>query len=328
MAFHFAMGDPSELVQIHNVPHYRYLGSANEDIPWDVSHIIVDNSVTIIKKNAFSMCQNIESVIMGDSVRIIEAEAFFKCINLEVIRLSKSLQRIGERAFCGCEELQVFIIPPSVKEIERWILMDCPLLRFLVLPYEINLDHVGEEIIFNTPLCDFARDAGVQYEMDRNGIVTEESNRRFHEWLFCRTEPYESPLHKICYKADVTVQEINDYICENGDESASQMDAMHGITHGMTLLHMLAMNSHAAADVVAGNLLHANMDAVFLRDDEGETPLDYAARYNVPGLLKIIEILCLHRQTTFTKKIIHERGSLYQKKEVERIRKRKISEMV
>ena len=163
---------------------------------------------------------------------------------------------------------------------------------------DINLDHVGEEIIFNTPLCEFGRDAGVQYEMDHDGIVTQESNRRVHEWLFCRTEPCESPLHKMCYKADVSAQEINDYICENGiDESASQMDAMHGITHGMMpLLHMIAMKSHAPANVVAGNLLHANMDADFLRDDERETPLDYAARCNVPGLLKIVEVLWLYRQ--------------------------------
>ena len=60
---------------------------------------------------------------------------------------------------------------------------------------------------------------------------------------------------------------------------------------------MLAMNPHAPADTIAGALFHADMAATFLKDAQGNTPLDYAGKYNVPGLMKLVEALCLHRRS-------------------------------
>ena len=58
---------------------YIYQGLDNEEVPKDVTHVIVDNSVTIIKREAFLECRRLVSVIMGDNVKRIEAGAFHYC---------------------------------------------------------------------------------------------------------------------------------------------------------------------------------------------------------------------------------------------------------
>ena len=68
-----------------------YKGLDNENVPKDVTHVIVDDSVTIIKKGAFYNCEHLVFVIMGDNVKRIRMEAFRSCIVLRFIRLSKAL---------------------------------------------------------------------------------------------------------------------------------------------------------------------------------------------------------------------------------------------
>eukprot|EP00554_Chaetoceros_debilis_P012935 CAMPEP_0194117056 /NCGR_PEP_ID=MMETSP0150-20130528/29531_1 /TAXON_ID=122233 /ORGANISM="Chaetoceros debilis, Strain MM31A-1" /LENGTH=85 /DNA_ID=CAMNT_0038807935 /DNA_START=184 /DNA_END=437 /DNA_ORIENTATION=- len=58
------------------------------------------------------------------------------------------------------------------------------------------------------------------------------------------------------------------------------------------------MNPFAPAEAVAGTIVHDNMDALITTDDHDMTPLDYAMEYNIPGLLRLVEALCLHRQFT------------------------------
>jgi len=53
----------------------------------------------------------------------------------------------------------------------------------------------------------------------------------------------------------------HDYLTENGDDAAIQIDTIHGMTH----LHMLTMNPHAQADAIAA-LFNSNMKAVFCVD--------------------------------------------------------------
>ena len=87
---------------------------------------------------------------------------------------------------------------------------------------------------------------------------------------------------------------ISEYLKTHGNDSARRLD----IIYGMTPLHVLAMNPHASADILSGTLLGASMEAVCYKDRYGKIPLDYACEYNVPGLLKMVEALCLHRQST------------------------------
>ena len=50
---------------------YRGLGHESRAFK-DATHVIVDSSVTVIKRNAFHDCKHLVSLIMGDSVKRIE----------------------------------------------------------------------------------------------------------------------------------------------------------------------------------------------------------------------------------------------------------------
>eukprot|EP00554_Chaetoceros_debilis_P007249 CAMPEP_0194075924 /NCGR_PEP_ID=MMETSP0149-20130528/2818_1 /TAXON_ID=122233 /ORGANISM="Chaetoceros debilis, Strain MM31A-1" /LENGTH=50 /DNA_ID=CAMNT_0038756527 /DNA_START=63 /DNA_END=211 /DNA_ORIENTATION=+ len=45
-----------------------YHGLDDEIVPKDVTHVIVDSSVTVIKEKAFWGCKHLVSLIMGDNV--------------------------------------------------------------------------------------------------------------------------------------------------------------------------------------------------------------------------------------------------------------------
>ena len=54
---------------------YRGLSLRDENIPRDVTHVIVDDSVvTVIKSSAFIFRQQLVSVVMTDKSKVIEIE--------------------------------------------------------------------------------------------------------------------------------------------------------------------------------------------------------------------------------------------------------------
>eukprot|EP01083_Nonionella_stella_P160967 526692_1 len=176
---------------------------------------------------------------MGDSVKRIEAQAFYKCYALRFLRLSRTLEYIGKGAFCECHSLEALFLPPTLKYIGREAFWYCRSLRLLVLPNDINLSNIGKWIIRDTYICQIARAGGVEYEYNGDVSIINESVRQFHEWLIHDME--ETPFHKLCCDSFVTTKEINDYLNENGNDTALQIDTIHG----MIPLHMLSMNPHA-----------------------------------------------------------------------------------
>jgi len=288
--------------------HY-YLGLLDEEIPYDVTHVIVDDSVRIIREEAFVCMEYLVSVIMADTVEKIEDDAFRACYSLKYIRISKTLRMIGDGAFYDCTSLEILILPSSVILIEGAAFGRCQSLRILILS-ELNGNNCGDDenriirnelLIHGTAIQQIAEAAGVQYRDAGPGapgtepgqgrgfrIESIESIRQVNEWLIHHMDG--SPFHKLCYRADINAKQINDYLNDHGNQSTAELDPFHG----MTPLHMLAVNPHAPVDALAGNIFHANMDAAVVPDNHGHTPLDYAKQYNVPGLLKMIEALCMN----------------------------------
>ena len=84
---------------------YFYQGLDGEIVPKDVTHVIVGETVTVIKKYAFYKCEYLVSIIMGDNVKKIELAAFYGCWALRCIRLSETLEYNGKGAFKYCHSL-------------------------------------------------------------------------------------------------------------------------------------------------------------------------------------------------------------------------------
>ncbi len=51
---------------------------------------------------------------------------------------------------------------------------------------------------------------------------------RVNEWLVHQMD--EAPFHKLCYDSLTATEEINDYLIENGNESALAIDSYHRMT--------------------------------------------------------------------------------------------------
>ena len=117
----------------------------------------------------------------------------------------------------------------------------------------------GEDIINETIIQQIAELASyVANETEEDDEDAEndcsEINCRTNDWIFLITRMDEMPFHKLCYDSSVNTQKINDYINKHGNNSALQIEAIHG----MTPLHMLSMNPYASEDANSV-LLNSNM---------------------------------------------------------------------
>ena len=270
---------------------YRGFFKEDENIPKDVTHIIIDDSVDTIKERAFEYCWLLVSIVMGDSVNTIGKRDFHHCHSLRFIRLSKTLRCIGENAFTLCHSLKAVCLPSMIKRIENYAFMHCQSLSLLILPN--NLDgyaHLGRGLISTTPLSQIAASVGVRYNIRRDRRWTGESNHQVNDWLIQHMNDF--PLHTLCYDSSVTTANVNTFInhVDNSFTSVLQVDKIHG----MSPLHLLSMNPYAPVDAIA-SLLNFNTEAVFSLDNQQKTPLDYGREYNVGGLVGMITGLCNQR---------------------------------
>ena len=67
----------------------------------DITSVVIPNSVTRIKKNAFDGCSSLTSIIIPNSVTEIEEYAFWGCNRLTSIIIPNSVVKIGEYTFAG-----------------------------------------------------------------------------------------------------------------------------------------------------------------------------------------------------------------------------------
>ena len=153
-------------------------GFDDERVPKDATHVIVDESVTMIKEYAFNWCEILVSIIMGDNatsdnVKTVEEFAFYKFHDLRFIRLSKTLDFVGEEAFCHCQSLEAFFSPSTVKFVESEAFALCRLLRLIILPNTIDLGNVDRNIINTTTVEQIVEMDGLELENDD----------RVNEWL-------------------------------------------------------------------------------------------------------------------------------------------------
>ena len=65
-----------------------------------IKHLVIGNSINLIRENTFSNCQQLENVVLGDSVYEIDEFAFFMCTKLSKVKFNRNLEIIKQYAFC------------------------------------------------------------------------------------------------------------------------------------------------------------------------------------------------------------------------------------
>ena len=94
--------------------------------------------VTGIGERAFYRCYDITSIILPDSITFIGNYAFTYCSKLTSITLSNSITTIGQYAFYDCRLLTSLVIPNSVKIISEGTFSECIGLTNVTLSNDIT----------------------------------------------------------------------------------------------------------------------------------------------------------------------------------------------
>ena len=139
-------------------------------VPRDVTHVIVDKSVKIIRRRAFGSRRCLVSIEMHDGIEIIEEGAFcyctslrgsiklpgvrvveddaFESTNLTDVEFGDKLETIGDSAFNQCMSLRS-VKMPTVRDIDGHAFGDCPRLTDVEMP---EAERIGNFAFFNCPL--------------------------------------------------------------------------------------------------------------------------------------------------------------------------------
>ena len=80
-------------------------------------HIVIEEGITGIGRNAFADFVNAKTVVLPDSVKVIGEDAFENNQSLRTIKIPNGVVKIGNGAFAGCEKLKSIILPPKVKQV-------------------------------------------------------------------------------------------------------------------------------------------------------------------------------------------------------------------
>ena len=139
--------------------------------------------------------RNVTSVIIHHSVTSIEAFAFEGCRSLVFIYIPSSVKKIGVCAFRGCTKIMAIHLPPTMKIIGLRAFKDCRQLVTLELPPPKVMPILGDSLLQG---C---------VSLDRTSNMTD---REFSSWLRRRFD--NLPLHRICYRTNVTVKAIKNCI--------------------------------------------------------------------------------------------------------------------
>lgn len=127
---------------------------------YDMTHITIPDSVTIIEKGAFYDCTCLTSVEWSDNLKVIDKFAFEGCTSLESISFSNSLERINEGAFSYCG-LKKVSLPENLQFLDVDVFDSCDNLSSVKIPdnteiaisvTEQNAGHVGYITFFESPV--------------------------------------------------------------------------------------------------------------------------------------------------------------------------------
>ncbi len=100
----------------------------------EITSIVIPNSVTTIKYDAFSECLSLKKVAISEGVKEINESAFARCTALEEVILPDSITYIGPYAFKRCESLKEIVIPSGVTTIVQNCFAECSNLEKVTLP--------------------------------------------------------------------------------------------------------------------------------------------------------------------------------------------------
>lgn len=192
--------------------------------------------VVAIAGSGFSSCKNIVSVVIPDTVTEIRQNAFNACTALERVIIRSGLRDIGTSVFFGCESLTSVNLPESVENIELKAFYDCAKLENIVLPSKLK--SVGDRAFFNCDSLSNIHIPAATENLNRGNfgacteLTVDENNRVYRSENNCIMRKIDNVLVLGCSNSTIpsNVQKIGEYAFNNCD--ITDMTIPYGIELG------------------------------------------------------------------------------------------------
>ncbi len=94
---------------------FYMLDLANEY--YEVTEIVVPETITTIKAGAFSNCKNIKNIILPETLEVIGQGAFEECDGISEIIIPDKVTKIDRYTFFGCDNLKKITLGKGVKKV-------------------------------------------------------------------------------------------------------------------------------------------------------------------------------------------------------------------
>lgn len=144
-----------------------------------VTELVIPQSVSELKGNAFNGCASIKKVTINGNVQSIGSSAFSECINLEIVEIGEGVKTISSGAFEDCVSLQTINMPNTLTDIQSSAFRNCKALPSIDIPADVteigeqafrecsSLTNINVSAYNNT----FSSDDGVLYDKDKTELL-------------------------------------------------------------------------------------------------------------------------------------------------------------
>lgn len=116
----------------------------------EAKNIVIPESITEIKDNAFYRCTSIESIALHGAVSSIGDYAFAGCTSLSGISFPESVKSIGTAAFSGCSSIRSLTLPESISSVGSYAFNLCTSLT--TLEFNASVSKIEEAVFRATSL--------------------------------------------------------------------------------------------------------------------------------------------------------------------------------
>ena len=114
--------------------------TAGEVAPWKreeyasdvgsvMQHVIIEEGVTSIGRDAFYKCKTMEDISIPGTVKYINNGAFYYCFNLGSLVIPEGVEHISVSAFAYCTKLASVSLPESLQSIDQGAFSYCTKLQ-------------------------------------------------------------------------------------------------------------------------------------------------------------------------------------------------------
>ncbi|GEM_PF-531073 len=102
---------------VTEIGHYAFDGA------FDITSIVIPDSVTIISEQAFADCESLTDITIPETVTFIGRGAFSNCLNLTELTIPASVTETQEEMLTGCGVQDLYILNPDL-DYNSWGLED------------------------------------------------------------------------------------------------------------------------------------------------------------------------------------------------------------